>query len=306
MNTEILRNFDGKIKSPSKVDDGKEWLQDLLLRARKSPTGILSEVVILSPSRASALLSVNPDNRKLSENMIETYATDIDAGRWVFNGEPLIIAETGELNDGQHRCEAVIMAGRSIEVLLVAGISRAARTTIDVGKMRTIGDFAGMSGISDPNVTAAVSNIVQMIEAGLLTESHTTSRRARSFTRAETLSFLRANLPEIKRGMAAINHTHSKQISTVSRICGVLVAVARTSGDWPAAIDFFSSVVNGDGLASTSPAFAVRDRLLTEKNAKTSTIFRTIEILIRGWNAHRMGTRLTRMQLNGSIPRIAL
>ena len=102
----------------------------LMRRARKAPkSGTEAAVIDLTPKLAKELLLCNFDNRPISIKRVESFAADIRDGRWEFNGETIIVADTGEMNDGQHRCHAVIMADKSIPTLLVKGVSRASRFT---------------------------------------------------------------------------------------------------------------------------------------------------------------------------------
>lgn len=312
LNTEIVRNTEGGRKRVSEIDDGQQWFADLKQRMRK---GRVTEVTILSPSRAAALLAANPDNRAMSEGIANTYAADIATGRWVFNGEPLIIANTGELNDGQHRCRGVVLAGKAIEVLIVAGVPRASRTTVDMGKVRHVGDFLHMHGIPDATNVASCAAIVLAYETDRMAGRGATGKKAKAttnskfyserITKQEVLTFANDIMPDVQRAMKAIDRHKCHLVGTYSRLSGFLCILGRHSRDWNAASAFVASIVDGNDLKKGMPAFAARERLLQEKQARTLGAPKLFEIVGRAWNAHRKGEKISRMQLSGFIPALS-
>jgi len=164
---EILKKTADGVKPYAEINDGEAWFADLMARYETAGT-VIGEVHAISPSRALALLARNPDNRKISRSVMKDFVHDIGAGLWKFNGEAIIIADVGLLNDGQHRLMAVIATGKTIEVMVVVGVPRESRMTLDVGKARTVADFLGMQGVGRRNDIAAVAEIPLAVEEGLL------------------------------------------------------------------------------------------------------------------------------------------
>lgn len=309
LNTEIIRKTDTGYKRASAIDDGQQWLADLKQRMRKE--GRIAEIFFLSPSRAMALLGVNPDNRKVNST-VEQIAADIASGRFQFNGESVIVADTGELNDGQHRCEAVVLAGKGIETLLVAGVPRASRTTVDMGRARTPGDFLHMNGIPYATTVAAAANMLLVFEDGRImgntkgvgkTTSGMTHHDAKP-TKQEILTFARANLDDLQKAIKTLDPAKASAISTVSRFAGALCILARRSKDWPSAIEFITAVVNGDNLKKQSPEYIVREKLIAERSNRIGQVA-FLEIVVRGWNARRTGKSVTRISVAGFVPDVA-
>ena len=310
LNTEIIRKTDGGYKRASEIDDGQQWLADIKHRMRKERR--FAEIVFLSPSRARALLSVNPDNRVINERAVETYARDIVAGRFPFNGQPVILADTGELNDGQHRCEAVIRTGRGYETLFVAGVPRATRTTIDMGKARSTGDFLHMHGIPYANHISNAASMLYAYEEGLLigeTRGVTKTNSAlfdfgNKPTKQEILTFARANLDDFQRAIKVIDIKKASAISTFSRFIGALTILARRSKDWESATDYILAILHGDNLKKGSPEYIVREKLIAERSNRLGPVS-FLEIIVRGWNAKRTSKPLTRLSLVGYVPEVA-
>lgn len=110
---------------------------------------ITTEVIELTPHKAHELLGTNLNNRSLRRHQVERYARDILADSWQFTGEAIQVDWDGNLINGQHRCHAVIMAEKSIKVLLITGLDPKTQSVIDVAIKRTAVDalrWAGFSG----------------------------------------------------------------------------------------------------------------------------------------------------------------
>lgn len=309
--TTIIRKTGDIFKRAEDLDDGPVWLTELVRLARKSDKRIYSSVEILSPSRAKALLAVNADNRNISDATVATYAADIEAGRWQFNGEPIIVSDTGELNDGQHRCCAVVAAGRAIETFVTIGVPRDARTTTDMGKARTVGDFLHMHEITDGNNVAAIAAVIYAFEHDAVStrsakgSSNNVVRSNKRPTKSAVLTYARANMVDILRAKKSINSLAAAKVGSYSRLAAMLVLIARRSRDWDAATDFINSLINGANLRETSAAHITRERLLAERTNRKLTPFLTFQLIILGWNAHRRGRPITRLQTSKTMPEIS-
>ncbi|HMT13114.1 MAG TPA: hypothetical protein PKE19_00050 [Aestuariivirga sp.] len=303
---EIIRKTGSEYKPMRAHNDGREWLAGLLNKARQSPGRIYSGIEIINPSRAEALLNVNPGNRALSTKAIEDYAEDMAAGRWAVNGEAIVISDTGELNDGQHRCEAVITADVSIQALVVCGVSRASRTTTDMGKIRRVGDLAHMLGVPDAITVSAAATLLMAIEDETISNSMRDGRvNSARPTRQEVLKFITANLEDIRRAMGALNASKCVKVGSFSRMAACLAALARATGDFNGAAAYVRDVSEGENLSRNNPAYVVRERLIAEKQSRKLTSGMTVEALIRGWNYRRARTVTRRLTLTGSVPEIA-
>src|SRR3954467_12893306 len=86
-----------------------DWFQLCLERGKND---VFAEVVDINPQLAAEMLKHNDSNRHISKNLVSKLASDIRENRWRLNGEPIILANTGELNDGQHRLSAIIEAAK--------------------------------------------------------------------------------------------------------------------------------------------------------------------------------------------------
>ena len=266
------------------------WLETLVEKSKDKP---IAQLVKMTPEMATMLLERNPDNRRLSERTVERYAHEIDGGRWAFNGEPIIVSDTGELNDGQHRCAAVVEAGKPIDVLLLVGIARETRTTLDQGKMRTAGDFLSMEGNVNVNVLSAASNIVwQYRNRGQISQGGKNG----GATKGEILDFVRAN-PGIVRSVAYVHEKGADAAGGKSVLAAshfILTEQSREDADY-----FIISMIRGAGLKVGDPILYVRNRLINEHRQLRQP--ERMELIFKGWNAWRKREKPSRIVITGGL-----
>jgi hypothetical protein len=64
-------------------------------------------------------------------------------GDWVLTPEPIVIADTGRLLNGQHRLHALVQAKVSLRMLVITNVSEDVFTALDRGKSRSFCDNTG-------------------------------------------------------------------------------------------------------------------------------------------------------------------
>lgn len=281
--------------SYSNVSDNKKlgvWLDKLVSDAVAKGKPV-TQLVSLTPALASVLLDRNPANRKINETAVERYAYAIAGRRWTFNGEPVIVSDTGELNDGQHRCRAVIAAGKQIDVILIVGVPRESRTTLDQGRARTAGDYLSMEGHGNANVLAAAANYVwQYRNRGMLALGGTSKA-----TKSEVMTFVTEN-PGLERSLANFNVKNSRRLGGVAFLTFCHFAISAVGR--PEDVDtFFIALTEGVNLGVGSPVLYARNRLAgmagdRDQNGKAELIF-------KAWNAWRKRQKVDRIWLSGGV-----
>lgn len=270
------------------------WFAD---RVERSKQGIFSEEVLLTPVLAELFLDRNPANRHIRDARVRDFATDIANGDWELNGEAIIIADTGELNDGQHRCRAVIMAGKPIRTIITFGVRRNSRLTVDVGSARTAGDFLGMDGHKNANVAAAVCSLLWQFEKFDYIYNAGTYRPTKAQVRH---TFERH--PEIAASIEAIPRTGSVVGRSWSLLAFCHYVLSRKN---KAAADYFiTRIALGDGLTRGDPIYHAREKLLISDTRLK--IGERVEIIFRTWNASRQNRRFSKCApVVGSYPQLA-
>lgn len=101
----------------------------------------------LTEDKARYLLSKNKTNRKLSNSRAAKYATDIISGSWADIGGAIVLDQQDNILDGQHRCEAVLIAKQSIPVtyVILETAEGALSLPFDIHSKRSTADITGLS-----------------------------------------------------------------------------------------------------------------------------------------------------------------
>lgn len=266
------------------------WLDEEVKKARKSPT---SQLVELTPGLARVLLDRNPKNRKISEMIVENYARDMEHGKWRFNGETIIVADDGTLNDGQHRCAAVVMANTAITTALVIGVHRDSRTTLDQGRTRTIADYLSMDGyINTMQLGTAAGFIWQHRERGYLANGGSGKP-----TKSEVMEFIDAN-PSIVQSVGRVQVKGAPAYGGPSMLAFCHWTFWQTANR-EAADDFLSRLIEGAGLLSRDPVLYLRNRLVNERGRLRPND--KAELIFRAWNASRRGETPKNLPILGGV-----
>lgn len=263
------------------------WLEECIEVGRE---GIFSEPTILTPGLAGELLRRNPDNRNVSSTKLTQMVADIKGGKWALNGEPIIISKDGLLNDGQHRANAVVDANRPIETVVMFGVDRKARLTVDQGRARSANDYMSMRG--DQNASTA-SSLTRQLLAYERTKGRSVSDAAQ-VSNAEVLARFDRDPGIADAAHFASQHSRPAKSFLAPALIGFCYYVL-ANVDEQDAVEYMTQVCGGEGLNRRDPAYTVRERLLTLRNSRNDKI----HVVFRGWNAYRQGRPLSAAKILG-------
>lgn len=114
---------------------------------------------LITPQIAEDYLKKNVNNyRKIDKNRVDSYALDMAAGKWVKNGEAIVFGKNGELQDGQHRLNAIIKSNTPVWIYVVRNADNT--RTYDVGTSRTVQQILRSEDSSHCSLAPAISKIV--------------------------------------------------------------------------------------------------------------------------------------------------
>lgn len=240
-----------------------------------------SQVEQITPARAAEMLVRNVGNRPLRHSLVRRYAGDMSSGRWMFNGEPIIISSSGRVLDGQHRLQAVVKSQVSIMALVVYGVDDSAFSTIDTGKMRQGSDIVGILGAKQNRIVAAAIHLIVAYEKGSIG------------------SF---GWPRINNQAIAAEYPKRPGLEASAKLARPAHRVVGSAGI-PAAMHwmffrandsmadaFISALVSGAGLITGDPVLALRERLIAERSKKTRMKQgEVVALFIKAWNAYIAG-----------------
>jgi len=125
--------------------------------------GWKSSIETIFPTTALALLRTNDGNRKLRKNVVARYAATMTQGNWLLTPEPIVIADTGRLLNGQHRLSAIVQANIGVKMFVVRNVSEKAFPAIDRGVSRNFSDANSVD-----RYLAETAKLLTSIRAGRL------------------------------------------------------------------------------------------------------------------------------------------
>lgn len=266
------------------------WLDEEVKKAKK---GVTTQVIELTPGLARVLLDRNPGNRRLRENDVENYARNIANGQWAFNGEAIIVAADGTLNDGQHRCSAVVQADRAITVPLIIGVERTTRTTLDQGRTRAIADYLAMEGFLYTAQLGAAAHMIWRHK----TWGHIGGGGKQCATKAELLDLVSEN-PSICDSVVKAHRPAAAAHGGASLIAFCHWVFWQAAGK-DAPDEFVEKLLGGVGLLSRNPILYIRNRLVAERGRLRPND--KAELIFRAWNAWRKGEAPRTLTVQGGI-----
>jgi hypothetical protein len=280
------------------------WLEERVAAARKEP---VTEVVTLTPVLAELLLERNEGrgsedhNRPISATMVDRLKRDIEGGRWEFNGEAIVVSKDGKLNDGQHRCKAVVETGRSIRTILVVGPERKSRMTLDTGVGRTTGHFLRMNGYVDTNNLAAMAALVwRHKEKGRIAVGSNDQP-----TKAEVLMTVEG-YKDFPDSLLYVSKANNGVVASKSVLGFAHWTIWKKAG-LHVANEFMDGLLDGIDLSKTSPILYCRNRLMEARvynGQMKMTVGAKVELILRAYNLWRRKDTAARIPLNGRLPEL--
>lgn len=271
-----------------------EYIKQKIARGKVSP---FAEIIEVTPEIARYLLGNNPENRKHYEARTLEIAEDIIAGRWQVNGETIIIAKDGELNNGQHRLNAIVLTDTAVQTLMFFGAERESRLTVDMGKPRSVGDFLGMQNIANSNLAASVSKLHVSYLRGVYGVGSSGYG-----TKLERLQHYLEHEDLLARAIAAVAHTKFSTYVGKTSLVVAYAVIYPVNG--PACDEFFEKLADGDGLKRGDAILQARAHSLEFRSQRLRE-WEKLELFIKYWNSWRQGKTLMRNHsLSRSWPKI--
>ena len=104
---------------------------------------------IITPDIAKEWLKKNTQNRNVSQNKVNSYATDMASGNWREHHQGIAFYTDGALADGQHRLLAIIKSCASVVMMVTFDVPRESAIGIDVHRARKTDDVLRITGKSE-------------------------------------------------------------------------------------------------------------------------------------------------------------
>ena len=195
--------------------------------------------MVITPEMATEILKGQIRNRKVNQNRVKMYATQMENGEWGLSPQPICFNEDGELSDGQHRLLAVIKSNIPIEFIVAKGVPNDA--VIDQGLARNSSDALYMRGLINKSSSVAMSVVNRYL---------TSSYGCNNYNDKDRMKFINRYEKEIDE---AIKISKRGDNSPILRKAPVQAAIlgALICGVDEKALDRFAKVAN-TGYAESS------------------------------------------------------
>lgn len=243
------------------------------------------EAVTVTPEMATKLLEANTLNRPLADGHVKRISSQISAGKWKFNGDTIKIADNEQVLDGQHRLWAVIDANRSIETIIVRGISPDAFSTIDtICRSRSFGDVIALAGHKRHRnvIGPALSWLLRWQDKRGIENYKSPDMKVEN----SDIEAAFANNPGIVR--AAESAQKIRSICNASIMAFFYYVMSNRNPDL--AERMMDTLEDPAGIGVTDPFFRLRVYLLDHAKKKEPLV--TIALLIKAANAANSGDKI--------------
>lgn len=246
-------------------------------------------IIKMDPDKAQAFLDRNTRNRRVRRDIVEQYARDMAAGKWQLTGESISFDRDGNLIDGQHRLQAIIRSGVTVELTTVWGLDPQVQEVLDTGMKRRAADQLAIRGYKHAALTAAAARLAILYERGRTV----TNGPQGAVSHSEIFDYLRRHpeLMDVVAQSAVFDHLIDMPRSATAMTFWELWRV-----DAQPAAEFFGRLADGVNLESGSPILALRSRLRQLKSARTRSdpqVF--VSLTFRAWNAWRSGATVSKL-----------
>jgi hypothetical protein len=252
------------------------------------------EIVTMTPELAAELLARNTKNRTVARASVAALARDMANGAWQVNGDTIRIAKDGLVLDGQHRMLACMQSGVSYEALIVSDLDEDVRSTIDVGRGRSMGDELSIEGHKSANMLAAALRGVMLY---LLDAPYGGSWKPTNQELLQTLDALVA--AEVPMDILTTMVRPVARVISGGSVLAVMALTYSQSGDYQE--EFCGRVADGSDLSAGDPRLALRNAMLTIKARTSGRGLHTPEALRAvtiTWNAWHSGRSLKTVKIS--------
>lgn len=260
----------------------------------KAGKAIEVAIEVVTPKTARAWLEANHVNRNVRPKVVNAYRRDMEAGRWVFTGEPIQISQTGALLNGQHRLAALADAKgvRGIDFVVARGLPDSTQTMMDQGVARNVRDALHLEHGHIKNINV-VGSLCRWLVLAPDVGSHVTPQTLRNkVTTAEALDVFGSDSERIVEAAWQANPIRVVMMGSPTAIAYAWYQLAKV--DSSAVTEFFAGMLDMEWSMPNDPRKAALRRMQIlhrdqETKASIETGVMLVSILTRAWNHWRKG-----------------
>lgn len=250
---------------------------------------ITSQIETITPAIAAEYLKFNNSNRPLSQTVVSSYAATMSRGEWHLNGESIDFDWNGTLLNGQHRLQAIIKSGKSIQTFVVRNLDPKVYTSYDCGRSRNAGQLLAMQGVPNYNTVGACVRGAYMLKEGNSLSS-ASSGKIKNLTNYEIIKLFEADRNNyIDAGAFAISIKNrvGKTSITPSAIASIYYYLVNIKGHEDEDVRFFFENVFSFNTSSNRMLDKLRTKFLKDLSSNTKmTNEYKLNLIAKVWNAY--------------------
>lgn len=276
------------------------------LKEGRIPVTEGSVVMKVTPEIAKLFLSKNiQNNRKLDRRRKDAMILVMKRGDFESNGQGILFDEEGNMIDGQHRFNAIIASGVSVEIRLVFGLKKKVFDTIDQHKTRSVKDMLVTAVIGATPGLPGAAELLHHWDNGDIRDIFNTRKKAQKRDHLKIIE----KYPDIVTSTKWVNSLKSLKALMYPDTRGfyhfLFSRINATSTE-----EFFTMMDSGEELYVGHPIHTYRKRIYDNlrANVKGRVLTKKEELVyvIRTWNAYIEGreVKTLRMTEDGAIPKI--
>jgi len=228
-----------------------------------------------------------PYRRVHAERLAYAMANDL----WEYNGASLKFDKKGVMMDGQHRCGASIISGKSFITDIVYGLCSEAFHTIDVNiKVRGASDIFHIWGEMNCAVLAAATKWLWSFRERIITASGHSHGRLCQPT-PKQLHDLLDEFPGLRDSL----YYATKVKFICPKSSAMFLHFVLSQEDCEDANKFFDGLAIGAKMAVNNPILVLRNFLMDDRARVKGRMPNShrVATMIKGWNLWRQGKKIT-------------
>lgn len=262
-------------------------------------------IVDITPAMAARWLNAGGPNRKKSAPHIRRLAHKMADGRWITNGQTISFDIDGKLIDGQHRLEAIVLSGVTIEHAVALDVSDPkAFTTYDGDALkRGAHQVATMMGASHGKDLVAASRIVYAYENSPTMEDFSQAVGKTAQFSNEHIAEYAVSIQDEFLAAEDMVGVLARKSGCRSLVLGLVIIFNRI--DPVATSEFCRKLTTGVFTSEGDACLLLRDRLISSHKLKGIKWKRTLAaVTIKAFNYHCEGKPLNmlRWRTEGANP----
>lgn len=225
----------------------------------------------ITPAQAAKYLENRFDGqRHVRAPHVQRLASMIQKGEWRLTSDAVTLIK-GKLGNGQHRCEAIVLAGKPCEALVLRTTDEKLFDVLDSGIARSVSDVLAQHGSGFAVTIASAARTAIAYERGLMSAtkigrpiSRPNSSIQDIITRQDIIAFCDDHQEKLAASAKLVSKWYGEAAILSPSMAVAFLHIASRKGQGKAH-DFMKTVYTGD---SKDAAFDVRERLIKNKFSK--------------------------------------